>query len=450
MEQDARDGSYVELSPLTLVKWIDTSPDLQYIREAADKLQARYDSEAKEISFKTPDRNLISKRRNNLKNKLREILWPSGSSLRGITSSSQEFDQSCSTTANLMAGSTAWDAISTFPILQYGTSSYLGFLAAPAAIVMSAGLMFVSNWSGQHSCNRTKGKKANARGALIFFAVLSFGKTALAGVGMDILVNTSGITKEYAATLANEQIQKSQDQLNQLRTLANPKYLEFKQSCDTLKKQMEPLERENPLFTTFYVRAYGEYKEQQAMQGMSTQQKLEKYGDSISNIPGDCNKQRIQAEIDGSAGDALSVKLDKWRSEKEAQTPLQFLSQNFPDVFNDNFKVTRNEVTIRDGAQMVSAAWTQFFDKLFDPSRAGELGFSLFWMFVSIVLSSGAVFFLWGKSKSEDMKMSYSNALLLERDNFLDGYTEALEEYQARRRSSRDEALNDNSGGQSS
>lgn len=446
MPEKPLDASFVELSPLTLVKWIDTSPDLQYIREAADKLQARYDSEAKEISFQTPDRKIISRRRNNLRHKLREILWPSGGSLRGNTSASQEFDQSCTTTANLMAGSTLWDAISTYPILQYGTSSYLGILAAPAAIVMSAGLMFVSNWSGQHSCNRTKGKKGNARGALLFFAILSFGKTALAGVGMDILVNTSGITKEYAATLATEQIEKTQEQLNKLRKFENPKYLEYKKSCDELKKQLAPLQRNNPLFTTFYVRAYGEYKEQQAMQGMTTQQKLENYGGSISNIPGDCNKQRIQAELDGTAGDQLSLQLDKWRTEKESQPPLQFLSQNFPEVFSDKFKAVGNELTIRDGGQMVSAAWTQFFSKLFDPARAGELGFSLFWMFVSIVLSSGAVFFLWGKSKSEDMKMSYSNELLLEREKFLEGYTEALEEYQQRRRKGMTELMNNGSG----
>jgi hypothetical protein len=446
MPEKPLDASFVELSPLTLVKWIDTSPDLQYIREAADKLQARYDSEAKEISFQTPDRKIISKRRDNLKHKLREIFWPSGASLRGNTSASQEFDQSCSTTANLMAVSTLWDAISTYPILQYGTSSYLGILATPAAIAISTLLMFGSNWSGQHSCNRTKGKKGNARGALALFAVLSFGKTALAGVGMDILVNNSGITKEYAAMLANEQIEKTQEQLNKLRKLENPKYLEYKQSCETLKSQLEPLERNNPLFTTFYVRAYGEYKEQQAMQGMSTQQKLEKFGGSISNIPGDCNKQRLQAEIDGSAGDQLSIRLDQWRTLKESQPPLQFLSQNFPEVFTDKFKVVGKEVIIRDGGQMVAAAWTQFFAKLFDPSRAGELGFSLFWMFCSVVLSGGAVFLLWGKSKSEDMKMSYSNELLLKREEFLEGYTEALEEYQARRRRSMTELISDGSG----
>jgi hypothetical protein len=447
MQQENKDASYVELSPLTLVKWIDTSPDLKYIREAADKIQARYDNESKEISFQTPDRRIISKRIDNFRHRLREILWPSGVSIRGKTSASQEFDQSCSTTANLMAGSTAWDAVSTFPILQYGVSSYLGFLAAPSAISLSLLLMILSNWSGQLSCNRTKGKKATARNALLFFAFLSFGKTALAGVGMDILVNKSGITKEYAAKLAEEQIDKSQRQLNQLRKLENPKYLEYKQSCDALKAQLEPLERANPLFTTFYVRAYGEYKDQTAMQGMSTNDKLNRYGGSINNIPGDCNKQRIQAEIDGSAGDQLSLKLDKWRAQKEDQTSLQFLSTNFPEIFRDKFRVEGDQVVIRDGGQMVSAAWTQFFAKLFEPSKVGELGFSLFWMFVSVVLSSGAVFFLWGKSKSEDMKMSYSNELLLEREKFLEGYTVTLEEYQAQRRKSIQNRFDNNSGG---
>jgi hypothetical protein len=63
-----------------------------------------------------------------------------------------------------------------------------------------------------------------------------------------------------------------------------------------------------------------------------------------------------------------------------------------------------------------------------------SLGFSLFWMFVSIILSLGAVILLWSKSQSEDMKMSYSNELLLEREKFLEGYTLGLEEYQASRR----------------
>lgn len=434
MSEENIGESSVKVNPLTLVKWIDTSPDLLYLREAADRLQAQYNSESKEIVFKTPDRGIVY--RKNKANWLKEILWPSGKSLRGKTCASQEFDQSCSRNAALMAGSTAWDAVSTYPIIQVGTSAYLGVMASPFAMGVSLFIMIVSNWAGQNSCNRTRGKKVGARGALVFFAALSIGKTILAGVGMDILSNKTGISKEYAGTLASEQVVKSQRQLDQLRKLENPKYLEYKQSCDALKNQLAPLERANPLFTTFYVRAYGEYREQKAMEGLATKDKLNKYGGSISNVPGDCNKQRIQAEIDGAASDRLSLLLDKWRVEKESLPDLEFLSKNFPKVYNDQFKIEsgQKEVVIRDGGQMIGAAWTQFFDKLFDTSRIFQLGFSLFWISVSVILSAGAVFGLWRISKDEDMKMSYSNELQLDKEKFLEAYSDTLDQYQERRR----------------
>ena len=434
MPDSARDSSIVELSPLTLVKWIDTSPDLRYIREAADKIQARYDSDSKEISFQTPNRRTVSSRAEGIRHNLKELFWPSGKSLRGKTCASQEFDQSCTNTVSLMAGSTLWDAVSTYPIIQYGISSYLGILSIPSAVMASLLLMFFSNKAGQESCNRTKGKKGSARNALIVFFVISAVKTTMAGVGMDILVNGSGITKEYASRLASDQIAKSQSQLDELRKLKNPKYLEYKTSCDSLKQQMEGLRREDPLFTTLYVRAYGEYRQQLGNQNLSIQQILQKHGNSVSNVPGDCVKQRIQAEIDGSAADQLSLQLDKWRTEKESLPSLQFLQKYFPTIYNDKFKSQGNEVVIRDGGEMVMAASTQFFSKLADGSRIWGLGFSLFWMFISIILSIGAVFLLWGKSRSEDMKMSYSNELLLEREKFLEGYSMTLDEFQSMRR----------------
>jgi hypothetical protein len=434
MAETPKDSSVVELSPLTLVKWIDTSPDLRYIREAADNIQARYDSDSKDIAFQTPNRRTVSSREDSIGFRLKEFFWPSGKSLRGTTCASQEFDQSCRNTASLMAGSTLWDAVSTYPIIQYGFSSYLGILSIPSAISLSLLMMFFSNKAGQESCNRTKGKKSSARNALLVFFVLSAIKTALAGVGMDILVNSSGITKEYASQLANEQIDNSQRQLNELRKLRNPKYLEYKDSCDTLKQQMQGLKREDPLFTTLYVRAYGEYRQQLGNQSLSIKQILQKYGASISNVPGDCVKQRIQAEIDGSAADQLSLKLDKWRAEKESLPSLQFLQKYFPTMYSDKFKANGNDIVIRDGFEMVRAANTQFFSKLIDSSKIWGLGFSLFWMFISIILSVGAVFLLWGKSRSEDMKMSYSNELLLEREKFLEGYSATLDEFQSLRR----------------
>ena len=102
---------------------------------------------------------------------------------------------------------------------------------------------------------------------------------------------------------------------------------------------------------------------------------------------------------------------------------------------------------ISDGGDMVRSASLQFYQKLSDGKEIWSLGFSLVWMLVSIILSVGAVFLLWSKSKLEDMKMSYSNDILAERSKFLDGYRESLERFQQVRR---ERLFSSKNGGQSS
>ena len=55
-------------------------------------------------------------------------------------------------------------------------------------------------------------------------------------------------------------------------------------------------------------------------------------------------------------------------------------------------------------------------------------------MIISIVLSGGSVLMLRSKSKSEDMQMSFSDQMLNEREDLLNGYSEKLPISQARRR----------------
>ena len=79
-------------------------------------------------------------------------------------------------------------------------------------------------------------------------------------------------------------------------------------------------------------------------------------------------------------------------------------------------------------------AIVQFYSKLTDISKLPSLGFSLFGMIISIVLSGGSVLMLRSKSKSEDMQMSFSDQMLNEREDLLNGYSEKLPISQARRR----------------
>ena len=437
----------VELNPMELMSWIESRPELYYIREAADRVQARYDAEKDEITFQAPSRRLVRDREANWRYRFKEFIFPGARSIRGTSCASQEFDQTCRNTAGLMSLSTLWDGVSTYPIIQYGFSTYLGAASIPGAIGISAIILAASNKSGQESCNRSKGKKISSKFALASFLALSAIKTLMSGVGMEILVNPTGITKGYAQELAKEQVLDTEKQLDALRTFKNPKYVEFKKSCDSLRDQLKGVPRTDPLWNSLYVLAYGEYKERLANQGLTPEQILKKYGGTVNNIPGDCNKQRIQLAIDSKSADQLSNRLQKWRTEIDMMPSLMFLEKNFPDLYRDNFRQDGDRVLISDGGDMVRSASLQFYQKLGDGKEIWSLGFSLVWMLVSIILSVGAVFLLWSKSKLEDMKMSYSNDILAERSKFLDGYRESLERFQQVRR---ERLFNSKNGGQSS
>ena len=148
------DGS-VELTPLQLIRWIDTSPDLAYLREAANRVQARYDSTTGELTFQELGVTTVVSQEKNPKNSLVNLFWPRKNSLRGQSCASEDFDSSNNLTVKFMAASTIWDAVTTYPIIQFGITDFAGWLSMPFAVAVSLGLTGVSNNRGQVSCNRT-------------------------------------------------------------------------------------------------------------------------------------------------------------------------------------------------------------------------------------------------------------------------------------------------------
>ena len=94
----------------------------------------------------------------------------------------------------------------------------------------------------------------------------------------------------------------------------------------------------------------------------------------------------------------------------------------------------QNNIHIREGGTVIGQAFEQFFTRLTKPEQISELAVSLFWMLVSIVLSTLAVFFIWTLSRNKEMIMSHSNTLLMTRTNLLQAYQDALPRAQERRR----------------
>ena len=441
-KRGAGDGS-VELTPLQLIRWIDTSPDLAYLREAANRVQARYDSTTGELTFQELGVTTVVSQEKNPKNSLVNLFWPRKNSLRGQSCASEDFDSSNNLTVKFMAASTIWDAVTTYPIIQFGITDFAGWLSMPFAVAISLGLTGVSNNRGQVSCNRTKGKKNSAKVALLAFLGISFARTAFSGVGIDMIFNRQGITRGHADQLVKDQISDTELRVKELATLQNPILKDYADACRATEDQLKGLVKNNLLWDSTYRKAYGSFRQQEQMRGLTNQQIIKLHG-SVSNIPGDCNRQRIQTDLDGEAATALRNKLKVYRSDQENMNSYTFLSTHFPDTYEEQFTVNSDgEVQIREGGVLLGTAIKQFYSKLLTPSEIPSLGFSLIGMLMSVILSAGSAYSLWRKSKEEDMLMSYSDQILAERQDLLNGYSEKLEISQRRRRNQ----LNSGNGG---
>jgi hypothetical protein len=424
------------IKSLDLVRWIETQSSLSYLREMAGETLAQHDSVTGQFSVKPLDPSLIQRRYAGPWSGLADLLKPSARSMRGNTYSSPRFESSCTTTANVMAASTAWDAVSTVPFIQFGLQGFFGVLSPPIAWGISIGLMVVSNLLGKLGCNRTKGSIGLANFGLLGFLFLSLIKTGLAGVGFEILVNQDGIARRYADTVALREVSKVNQNLTELLEFKDPKYTQFKGACEAAKRELSGVSRTDGKYDSLYRRTYGSIAEQDRLRPLTLDAKLELLNNS--QIEGECTKQDLQLIQNQRSADELRANLDRYRSERAKLNSFEFLAKEFPSVFQQEFRIdkSRDQIFIREGGTVIGQAFEQFTSRIRRPDQISELAISLFWMAVSIVLTTLAVFFIWTLSRNKEMIMSHSNTLLSTRTNLLQAYQSALPKAQERRRES--------------
>lgn len=426
--RNASTSGQITVNPIQLVRWIKNQVELDYIVQAANNTPCLYQRSDNELIVSPQQTDVVGNKLRSRKAKLREFFWPSAQSMRGKCFGTKSFDDTCGKAANTMAGSTAWDAISTVPFVQFALADYLKFFAMPTALGISIGLMVLSNVAGKLGANRAKGREMTATAGLALFILLSSVKTLLSGVGFDILVNKSGITRDYARAVATQQVEDKQKTLNQLQTLKNPKLLNFEKSCDALKSQLQKTDKDlqPKAWENVWVQAFGTFEQQESMRGSSNAEIFRRFG-GVNQVPGVCKRFELQQAEDLAQASILQSRLSDWNLKIGSVPPLVFLKTEFPDVYKDEFKDTGNgQVEISSGQTVVSQAFAQFFSKLRDPSRMLELGVSLFWMSVSIILSVLATVLLWALSRSKEMKMSYETRLLPYTLQLLQAYQENL------------------------
>ena len=433
-----------EFNKKELLNWIETQPELDYIRKQANATKVDYRLDETEINRRIrPNPRTELPETKNLIVKIKDAFWVPGSNLRGTSYASKEHDKYLDQTAKVMSLSTIWDFVCTYPIFLYALKGFKGLALAPlpVATVLSLFILWVSNVVGENSTNRSKGRTGRANLSLIVFLILSAAKTAVSGVGLDMMLSENRIMQEKAGDILRDK--GFQTNLVKNQVFEDDSFSEqlkgATEQCDTLTLQQEKLNLEKGSNRRIFNNLDSQkYLKPSNFKALSSEELLSDYSNQI----GPCYKKELienikaherrsinqnlvgmnisKATTDNLAALYLTSKGDYYNS--FYGYPLDgFNVQEFKAKFDENFNLNivegcdneKCEGPVRwvNGSDAIAASFTQFFRKLGDPSQIYSLSLSLFGFIVSIVLSGAAVSFLYLASKNRETRASYSNQL---------------------------------------
>ena len=421
-----------------LLNWIETQPELKFIREQANRTFVSYDIDEKDVNKRI---SVISKNELNIKKgilqKLWELIWVPGRQLRGTSYSDENLDKKLSATSALMSFSTIWDMVCTFPVLFYVVKG-LAVFTIPAATAASLLLLAMSNAAGKFAMDRNKGSKTIATFLLFIFFLLSLVKTAFSGVGLELMGGSQ--------RLKNMKAREVLAQKGLLRTnrpdskVFEDLFANANAECDRLAAEQNRLDTSKPSQRKQWNRLNKQmYNDPNDLSDIDTSEKLSKY----SNKLGPCTTRNYISGLSGVSDQNVEESFSNLTKLEDALSPLALLYVRSRGTYYSHFNGDAlagepfemswmqidpnlgiqvksdcddlNEKCLgpirwASGNEAIKVATTDFYRKVYRGDLQ-SLGSSLIGFIISIILSFTAIVLLFGTSK--DMKVRASRATIL-------------------------------------
>ena len=442
-----------------LISWIESQPELDYLRKQANKSLCEYFPENKtpQERIKINPRDEIEVGKEGFLRKFVNSVWVPAQNLRGKTYSSKELDGSLTSVSKVLSISTLWDFFCTLPIFYFAASFLAPIAALPLSILLGYLILWGSNLTGENSTNRTKGNSGRANASLLAFLILSLAKTSVSGVGTDMIISKEAIMEAYAEELVEKKSIGEKGIRNIKKEDSKELILATKQ-CESIQSQMNQIDTSKRQGRKTYqgmeIRAFGSQLniDQDTKEGLSPQQIIQKYG---ANLP-PCRKANVLASIEGSKNQISDKDYLKKVTDKNNLSSLAYLYRYHLDEYFEYFrgrpagqlkqqwvnkesgalakdKYGNNTLTETDGklewangSLAVEQTTKQFFNKLTDPNKIASLGLSLFALVISIILTSTAAILLYTSSKTSELKASFSQSLAKKSNQLISSYRRIL------------------------
>jgi hypothetical protein len=107
--------------------------------------------------------------------------------------------------------------------------------------------------------------------------------------------------------------------------------------------------------------------------------------------------------------------------------PLAYLEKEEPELFAEHFRTANGKFEWVNGTEAVGQATNQFYSNLF-AGQFGLLGFSLFTLSISVILTAAAAIMIYLISLNKQVQASFSGELLEYRDERLDEYQRIVQQ----------------------
>ena len=403
-----------------LFDWLEQQPELAHLREQAASTRCEYrPAEVIPDTRITTYPNLeLPASRKGIPGRLWEIVWVPGRNMRGKAFSTPELDASLNSVAKLMCISTLWDFVTTIPLFSISLSLF-AWASVPAGAALSFILLWASNVAGENATDRRKGHAAKASWSLTAFILLCTAKTVVSGVGVDLMISSKAIASDYAGRLATNKL------LADKATIQNqkpgPELVKAQAECADLVQQINQLDRtlkqNEQKFTSLYARAYGMHTDKKGDTALTNDELIKKYAAG----KGVCRRRDALQARQSFQGKAFAESIKVREEAINRLPPLQYLQTQEPDLFAQHFRLKGDVLEWVNGSEAVGEATDQFYRKLFE-GKFGLLGFSLFSLAISIILTGAASVMLYLAGKNPQVQASFTGELTRYRDIRLGDY----------------------------
>ena len=421
-----------------LLNWIETQPELKFIREQANRTFVSYDISEKDVNKRI---SVIGKNELDIKKgifqKLWELVWVPGRQLRGTSYSDENLDKRLAATSALMSFSTIWDMVCTFPVLFYVMKG-LAIFTVPAATAASLLILAMSNAAGKFAMDRNKGNKSVATFLLFIFFILSLVKTAFSGVGLELIGGSQRLKNLKAREVLAQKDLLSTSRPN--TQIYDALYKNSSAECDRLAAAQSRLDITKPGQKGQWNKLQRQmFEEPKRLENSDADNLLRNFSGQL----GPCKVRNYIDQISGVSDQNLDKSFSNLSKIEESLSPLALLyvrsRGSYYAHFNgdglagepyemvwfnidpslgiqvksdcpDNDKKCFGQPRWASGNEAIKVATIDFYEKVGRRDFKG-LGSSLIGFFISIILSVTAIVLLFGTSN--DRKVRASRATIL-------------------------------------